>query len=110
MLYNTSTEHINALLSLCNEQETCSGFLWRKDDIEGYLIIDIEKTRSFRSGLEDSVRKNKTETKTTPLTEKLLTINKEIQDKLSSIQSIMENLTSTIVSNGSDYQEILHNV
>ena len=41
MLYNTSTEHINLLLSLCNKHETCSDFLESKDDIERYLAIDI---------------------------------------------------------------------
>ena len=109
-LYNTSTEHINALLSLCNVQETCSDFLERKDDIERYLVIDIGKIISFRRNLEAFVMNNETETNTKPLTKKLHTINKEIQDKLSSIQSLLENLTNTILTNSSSYQKYLYYV
>jgi hypothetical protein len=110
MLYNTSTYHINVLLSLCNEYETCSEFLGSEDEIGKYLAIDFEKIKGFRMELEDYVKKNKTESDTTPLTEQLQTINKAIQDKLRSIQSILENLTSTTLSNSSAYQGYLRYV
>jgi hypothetical protein len=110
MLYNTSADHINVFLSLCNEHETCSEFLGSEDDIEKYLAIDIEMIKSFRMELEDYVRKNKTESNTAPLTKQIQTINKEIQDKLSSIQFLLENLTHTTSSKSSAYQGYLHYV
>jgi len=104
-LYNNSKENIELLFSLCKERDDCSKMLENSVEIDNYLNIDIGEIRLFRRELEKQLENNPSQ-----FTEKLSKANKEISEKLGNIQSVIESISNTILSNSPAYQKYIHYV
>ena len=98
-IHETSKKNIKDLLSICNEHEACLEVLGSEVDIEKYFEIEMAEIGLFRSKLDGDGEDNPS-----PLIEKLKIINQDISEKLVGVQSILENLSKTMISNSSSYQ------
>ena len=107
----SSQNSLTVLVSSCKEQEQCSQFLDPAGDISLFLIQDIQDIRDIRQELENYASKNKTKTsRSSSLTKNLESINKEVQERLNTIQVLLANLTNTMSSTSSAYQGYVHYV
>ena len=100
--FENSKKTVNLLLLLCKEKEDCSNILGSTTDIDNYLAINIQE---IKSNLDKQLRNNQS-----PMVENLKTVNEEISGKLSNIQSVLEYVTTIIISNSPSYQNYVHYV
>jgi len=105
----TSQNSLRNLLSKCKNQEVCSTFLDKEVGIEKFIAQDIAGLVDFRKELETFTKENKAEKgRTSKLKEKFQHLNNQVQEKLSSIQSFLVDLTNTLSSATSSYQAYVH--